>query len=98
MKEKIEKIIIEVLSELNDSYINEGLNNLTQNTKLYGDDGTLDSLDLAYLMTSLEEKIYDEFNKDIILGDEKTMDNKTSPFQTVETLTGYIEKLLNENL
>jgi len=97
VKERIQKIIIEVLGELNESYTNEGLSNLTEDTELYGENGALDSLDLAYLMTSLEEKISNEFNKDIILGDDQTMHNNNSPFQTIKILASYITQLLNEN-
>ena len=96
MQEKIEKIIIEVLVELNEELENENLNNPTSETKLYGGSGALDSLALVSLITDLEERISDEFEKDIILADEKAMSQRTSPFRSVETLTNYIQKLLEE--
>ena len=96
MQQKIEKIIIEVLNEINEELENENLNNPTSETKLYGGSGALDSLALVSLITDLEEKISDEFEKDIILADEKAMSQRTSPFRSVETLTNYIQKLLEE--
>ncbi len=96
MQEKIEKIIIEVLNEINEELENENLNNPTSETKLYGGSGALDSLALVSLITDLEERISDEFEKDIILADEKAMSQRTSPFRSVETLTNYIQKLLEE--
>ena len=96
MKNRIEKIIIEVLNEINEELENENLNNPTSETKLYGGSGALDSLALVSLITDLEERISDEFEKDIILADEKAMSQKTSPFRNVETLTNYIQKLLEE--
>ena len=96
MQEKIEKIIIEVLNEMNEELENENLNNPTSETKLYGGSGVLDSLALVSLITDLEERISDEFEKDIILADEKAMSQRTSPFRSVETLTNYIQKLLEE--
>lgn len=96
MQQKIEKIIIEVLVELNEELENENLNNPTSETKLYGGSGALDSLALVSLITDLEERISDEFEKDIILADEKAMSQRTSPFRSVETLTNYIQKLLEE--
>ena len=96
MQEKIEKIIIEVLNEINEELENENLNNPTSETKLYGGSGALDSLALVSLITDLEERISDEFEKDIILADEKAMSQRTSPFRNVETLTNYIQKLLEE--
>ncbi|MBD3843955.1 MAG: hypothetical protein IE909_19185, partial [Campylobacterales bacterium] len=47
-------------------------------------------------ITDLEERISDEFEKDIVLADEKAMSQKASPFRNVETLTNYIQKLLEE--
>ena len=96
MQQKIEKIIVEVLVELNEELENENLNNPTSETKLYGGSGVLDSLALVSLITDLEERISDEFEKDIILADEKAMSQRTSPFRSVETLTNYIQKLLEE--
>ena len=96
MKNRIEKIIMEVLNEINEELENENLNNPTSETKLYGGSGALDSLALVSLITDLEERISDEFEKDIILADEKAMSQRTSPFRSVETLTNYIQKLLEE--
>ena len=96
MQQKIEKIIVEALVELNEELENENLNNPTSETKLYGGSGALDSLALVSLITDLEERISDEFEKDIILADEKAMSQRTSPLRSVETLTNYIQKLLEE--
>lgn len=96
MEERIKTIVFEVLKELNEELENENLNNPTSETKLYGGSGALDSLALVSLITDLEERISDEFEKDIILADEKAMSQKTSPFRNVETLTNYIQKLLEE--
>ena len=96
MKNKIEEIIIEVLIELNEELEKGALNNPTKDTKLYGGSGALDSLALVSLITDLEERISDEFDNDIILADEKAMSQKTSPFRNVESLTIYIQKILEE--
>jgi len=96
MQKKIEKIIVEVLEELNEELENANLNNPISETKLYGESGTLDSLALVSLITDLEERISDEFDKDIILADEKAMSQRTSPFRNVESLTNYIANLIEE--
>ena len=94
MQQKIEKIIVEALVELNEEIENENLNNPTSETKLYGGSGALDSLELVSFIADLEEKISDEFVKDIVLADEKAMSAKTSPFRNIESLTSYIKSLL----
>lgn len=97
MEEKIEKIIIETLSELNEELENLSLQNPTSKTKLYGLNGGLDSLALVSFITDLEEKISDEFEKEIVLADEKAMSAQTSPFRNVESLTLYIQSLLENS-
>ncbi len=96
MQVKIEQIIIKTLVELNEELEDESLFNPNSKTKLYGTSNGIDSLSLVSFITDLEEKISDEFNKEIVLADEKAMSAKTSPFRNVETLTLYIKTLLEE--
>ncbi len=96
MKQKIEKIIIGVLQDINDDIESDILENPTKETKLFGEDGALDSLALVSMITDLEEEIHDEFEKDVILADEKAMSQRNSPFNSVESLTDYIDMLINE--
>lgn len=96
MQQKIENIIKEALEELNEELESEALNDITSQTKLYGGNGALDSLALVSLITDLEERVSDEFDKDIVLADEKAMSQSTSPFRNVESLTNYIQKLIEE--
>jgi len=94
MSEKIEKINVDLLIELNEELEGNLLENPTKKTKLYGGGGALDSLALVSVITDLEERISDEFDEDIVLADEKAMSQKTSPFRNVKSLTIYIQKLL----
>ena len=94
MQEKIEKIIIDTLKELNEELENDAFLNPNSKTQLYGTDGAMDSLALVSFIADLEDKISDEFEKDIILADEKAMSAKTSPFRNIESLTSYIKSLL----
>ena len=94
MEARIEKIIIDTLKELNEELENEAFLNPNSKTKLYGGNGSMDSLALVSFIADLEDKISDEFEKDIILADEKAMSAKTSPFRNIESLTSYIKSLL----
>ena len=96
MKQKIEEIIIGVLQDINDDIESEALKSPMKETKLFGEDGALDSLALVSMITDLEGEIHDEFEKDIILADEKAMSQSNSPFNTVESLINYIDMLINE--
>ena len=94
MQEKIEKIIIDTLKDLNEELENEAFLNPNSKTKLYGGNGAMDSLALVSFIADLEDKISDKFEEDIILADEKAMSAKTSPFRNIESLTSYIKSLL----
>ena len=94
--ERIENIIIETLKEYNQEKESTKLHNPTSKTRLYGEESIFDSMGLVYLITDIEEKISDEFSKNIVLADEKAMSQKTSPFKDVETLAKYIQNLLEE--
>ena len=95
MKNQIEAIIIEALQDLNDDIESESLENPNKDTKIFGEDGALDSLALVSLISDLEEGIHDNFDIDVILADEKAMSQHRSPFGSVESLTEYIEMLIN---
>lgn len=95
MIKKIENIIFETLKEINEELENDNFDNPNSNTKLYGNEG-MDSLALVSFITDLEEQISEEFDKEIVLADEKAMSARTSPFRSVESLTNYIKTLLEE--
>jgi len=97
MSEKIEKIIIDTLVEFNEELEHENLKNPNSKTKLYGTNAALDSLALVSFITDVEERISDEFDRDIVLADEKAMSATTSPFRNVESLTFYIASLLESD-
>lgn len=97
MQEKIQNIIIQALKNLADELENPQLENPNTQTKIYGSEGNLDSLALVSFITDVEEMIDNEFDANITLADEKAMSSRNSPFKDVETLTQYIQNLLEEN-
>lgn len=96
MQEKIQNIIFQALKNLADELENSQLQNPNLDTKIYGVEGNLDSLALVSFITDVEEMIDSEFDTNITLADEKAMSSRNSPFKDVETLTQYIQNLLEE--
>lgn len=96
MQEEIQKIIIEALKNLADELENPQLQNPDAKTRIYGAEGNLDSLALVSFITDVEEMVDSKFNTNITLADEKAMSSRNSPFKDVNTLTQYIQKLLEE--
>ncbi|MCV3454652.1 hypothetical protein UPTC5044_1276 [Campylobacter lari] len=89
MRNSVEKIIFQALDNLSDEILE--LKTVNSKSQLF-----LDSLALVSLVADLEELLSEEFNKEIILADEKMMSARNSPFKDVESLTDYIVKKLQE--
>ena len=94
MKEKIKNLVVESLKGLKDT------NNLdfeiNDETILLGENAVMDSFDFVSFVSSLEEKIADEFDKSITVVSEKAFSKKYSPFKTIDRIADYIIELLNE--
>ena len=90
----INKKIIKFLEEFIRQDLNETVK-LTQDSKLFGGGGPLDSLALVSLVVELEEFIEDEFGIEVTLADEKAMSRRTSPFSRVSYLIDHIMKKIN---
>ena len=94
MKEKIKSLVIDSLNELKDT------NNLdfeiNDETILLGENAVMDSFDFVSFVSTLEEKIVDEFDKSITVVSEKAFSKKYSPFKTIDRIADYIIELINE--
>lgn len=93
--EKITNLVVKSLRELGDEKKNKNLSKASEDTKIYGIGGHLDSLSLVLLISNIEEKVSKFFGREITLADERAMSQKTSPFLSVTTLSDYIFKILH---
>uniref|UniRef100_UPI0040481550 hypothetical protein n=1 Tax=Algoriphagus sp. TaxID=1872435 RepID=UPI0040481550 len=91
MKHKINTLIIDSIKEYNLT-----ADEKIESEKIYGDGSLLDSMGLVNLITLLENNIEDVFGKVISLTSEKALSQKRSPFQNIETLSNFVENVLNE--
>jgi acyl carrier protein len=96
MRETITTIVYEALAEANKGLGAPELQTPNLETRLYGAKSSLDSISLVTLIADIEERIGEVFGKDIILADERAMNQRLSPFGRIGTLVDYIEKLLGE--
>ena len=96
IQEKVQEIICEIEKENGEEQGNRDLINAKLDTPLYGVQGCLDSISLVRLTADLEEEVFNNFNKEIIIADESALSQKFSPFQSVASLTDYVVKLINE--
>ena len=96
--ERIKKVIIISIEEINQQLQKENQLEKSTNTILFGKDGKLDSLGLVNLLVIIEQNIEDELQVIITLADERAISQRNSPFRTVKTLADYIEMLLKQEL
>ena len=66
----------------------------TPESKLFGGAGALKSMALVSLIVDLEQKVSEQFGKEIVLADERAMSRRSSPFRNIESLATYIGELL----
>ena len=94
MKEKIKSLVIDSLNELKD--MNNVDFEVNDETILLGENAVMDSFDFVSFVSTLEEKIADEFDKSITVVSEKAFSKKYSPFKTIDRIADYIIELINE--
>lgn len=93
-KEKILNMIFEILKEIAEETENVELEKASLNTPLYGKNGNIDSLSLVRLIAELEEKVHDNFDKELVLADERAMSAKFSPFRSVASLADHVLRII----
>ena len=90
-------IIFGALRSLNTERSDDEQIAITEATKLFGPDASLDSLSLVSIIVDVESGVSDRYAKAISLTDDEAMSQAVSPFSTVDTLADYIVKLLERN-
>jgi len=95
-KADVQKIIFDAIEMANNLREDNEQIPIAEATALYGNDGYLDSMGLVSFLTDIEESLQDS---DIMvsLSDERAMSQTQSPFRDVQTLTSYIDTLINES-
>jgi len=97
-KQRILKTIYDAVDEINSLAEKERQLERSKETVLFGRDGKLDSLGLVNLIVAVEENLEDEFERAIVLVDDRAMSQENSPFQTIGSLADYIVRLLQEEI
>jgi len=69
---------------------------VTEETRLFGQNAQLDSSALVSLLVEVEQQINDKAGTEIVLVDDRAMSQKRSPFRSIGTLAEYVMMLLSE--
>lgn len=94
MEEKIEKIVKKAIEDVNED-ADEKLE-YAKTTSLFGKSDGIDSFSFVTLISSIEEQILEEFNKEVYLVSEQVYEKKYNPFATIGSLEEYILEKIQE--
>ena len=91
----VKKIVMDSLISVLDE---NGIKNISvdDNTEIFGSKSIIDSLQLISLIVKIEEDVYDQVGKEIIVVDEAAVIIGNSPFQTVKSLTEFVYKKISK--
>ena len=63
---------------------------------LIGPDAQVDSMDLVSYVADVQEAIYERWQRDLVLADERALSRNTSPFRNLSALAEYVVELFGE--
>ena len=95
-KQEITAIVINQVEQLNDTFPEAQKITVNENTVLFGNGSSIDSLSLVSIIVDLEMLFSTEHGHDISLTDDIAMAREKSPFTNITTLVDYIFELINE--
>ena len=97
MRERLIELIVVAARELAESEDVEVPDDLDSDTRLFGQDGSFDSMGLVSLVVAVEQAIDDEFGRIVALADDKALSQKSSPYRTIGTLADYALSQLEQS-
>jgi acyl carrier protein len=96
IKSIISEIVVSQLRELIETLQADEQFEVNENTILFGNGSSIDSLSLVSLIVDLEMVFSDDHEFDLSLTDDRAMTREISPFDNVNSLVDYINELINE--
>ena len=95
--EKAIQAVMDAIDELNEQLPKEERLEKSVDTLLFGSGGSLDSLGLVSLVTTIEQNIEEKFGISITLLDDIAELENDNPLSTVSSLTDYVASILEKN-
>jgi acyl carrier protein len=96
-KEELTKTVYKAIDVINEQLPEDRKIEKSANAPLMGDNGSLDSLGLISLVTSIEELIEADFGKSITVLEELESLEDKNPFESVNTLVCHITEILENH-
>ena len=87
--QNIKKIVVDSLVSVLDENDIKNIS-VDDNSEIFGSKSLIDSLQLINLIVKIEEDVYDQSGKEIIVVDDEAIIIGNSPFQTVKSLSSFV--------
>ena len=92
--DKVIQVIIQAIDDLNEQLPKEERLDKSVDMELFVSGGNLDSLSLVSLLTTLEQKIEEQFGISVSIFDHLASSKIENPFMTVNSLADFIASIL----
>ena len=89
-------IIYQAIDELNEQLPPDARLDPSPDTPLLGDAGTLDSVQLVNLIVTTEELLFEAYERQVSVADDRAFSRSRSPFLTVGSFAAYVDELLRK--
>ncbi|MDR1923290.1 MAG: hypothetical protein LBQ66_02855 [Planctomycetaceae bacterium] len=97
INQKLNDIIFDVISEVNEDLDDGKKLAFSNNAVLWGETSPLDSIGFVGMLVKFETALASNYGKPIRLMDNKAMSATSSPFRTLGTLAEHIQTTLKAN-
>jgi acyl carrier protein len=97
-REEVLDCVYRALDESNEDRREQDLPPLEKSpsTPIHGTESGFDSLGLINFVIAVEESLEQRLGVPVVLSDDRAHTHEPSPFESIQTLTGYIDLLLTE--
>ena len=95
-RERVKEAVHRALDAVNQLQAHAAQSSVSDDTRLFGAEFGLDSIDLVTFTMELEEQLRQEFGVSLTIADERAVSMKRSPFATVGTMVDFVVKRLAE--
>ncbi len=92
MSTELRVIVQDAFEELNEEL--EKPISYADDLRLLGTEGALDSLSFVSLMVIIEEKLFDTYEKQVTIVDDKAFSRRQNPFENIDSLIEYLKEKL----
>ena len=91
------EILKQAIEEINEQLDENEKIKFSPDTHFIGSNACMDSITFVTFISTIEELIEDKLGKTVHLVEEKAFSQKRSPFYSIDTMSAYIDQLLQED-